>query len=259
MAKLARNRIMYFGAQKDGAIAENATATVDNTDLKGLVTVDKAKFGTWCSKDSGEYTIIYDANKGKWFWNSAEVNLTEAGVTIGGSATPANNDAIVVVYTAARSAWEALGKDNDDLSKELNAETETTANVLGETTFTHSGFEPEVSLDPYYIDPARKLYAWLRDIALDEKYDEASCVGLFAECYFETANPEKKIMTGKANVRKAWYIPQSIGGDTAGAAIPVNITPFGAATKYYVSYNMETNEPTFTKVNDTTATTGGEG
>lgn len=247
MAKWARNRIMYFGAQNLNPITEAAYIKSDNEDLS-LVTVTAATFGTRVNKESGEYTFIYDGEK--WTLNAQAANLTEYGIKLGDGATPALNDALVVTYIAASSPWEALGKDNDDLSKELNAETETTANVLGETTFTHSGFEPEVSLDPYYIDPGRKLYAWLRRIAIDELYSEAESVGYFAECSFDTANPDKQIMTGTANVRKAWYIPQSIGGDTAGAAIPTNITPFGPVTKYYVRYNMANNEPTFTPVND---------
>ena len=36
------------------------------------------------------------------------------------------------------TAWEALGRDNDDLSKSLNPDTETSKNVLGESTFKHS-------------------------------------------------------------------------------------------------------------------------
>lgn len=248
MAKLARNRIMFFGAKDMAQLKEEVFVKSDNSALEadGAVTVTAATFGTKIGGKSGEYTFTYDGKN--WVYKaSAITDMSDYGITITG--TPAKNDALVITYVAASSPWEALGKDNDDLSKELNADTETTANVLGETTFTHSGFEPEVSLDPYYIDPGRKLYNWIRDIAMNEKYDEATCVGKFAECYFETANPEKGVMTGVANVRDAWYIPQSIGGDTAGAAIPVNITPFGPTTKYKVVYTMETNEPVFTKEN----------
>lgn len=249
MAKWARNRIMYFGAQTLNDITAKAEGKWDGAGITG-VTVTAATFSTKVNAESGEYTFICKTagTNAAWTLNTQDVDLSEYGVSVSGS--PAVNDAVVVYFVAASSPWEALGKDNDDLSKELNADTETTANVLGETTFTHSGFEPEVSLDPYYIDPGRKLYAWIRDIAMNEKYDEATCVGYFAECSFDTANPEKQIMTGTANVRKAWYIPQSIGGDTSGAAIPTNITPFGAVTKYKVSYNMANNEPTFTAVNE---------
>ena len=61
-------------------------------------------------------------------------------------------------------------------------------------------------------------------------------------------NPERGTMKGTANVRDAWFIPQSIGGDTGGMAIPVNINPFGAVTKYNVTYTMATNEAVFTAI-----------
>lgn len=251
MAKWERNRVMYFGAQSLDNITEKAEAVSDNPSL--TVAVAAEDFGEHVNNVTGEYTLICEVagNTPKWTLNTAEVNMTAYGVTVTG--TPAVNDAIVVQYTAASSPWEALGKDNDDLSKELNADTETSKNVLGESTFTHSGFEPEISIDPYYIDPGRKLYKWVRDIAMNEKYAESECVGYFAECYFTLANKEKQQMIGVANVRKAWFIPQSIGGDTAGAAVPINVNPFGPVTKYNVVYNMANNEPTFTKANEETA------
>lgn len=66
------------------------------------------------------------------------------------------------------TAWEAIGKDNDDLSKELNPDTEKSKNVLGESTFKHSGYEPEVDVDPYYMDPDRAMYEKMLTNALEE-------------------------------------------------------------------------------------------
>ena len=62
--------------------------------------------------------------------------------------------------------WEVLGRDNDDLSKALNPDTETSKNVLGEATFKHNGYEPEVSVDPYYADNESVLYEKLLAAAL---------------------------------------------------------------------------------------------
>ena len=55
-------------------------------------------------------------------------------------------------------------------------------------------------------------------------------------------------MTGYCYVRQAWYVPQSVGGDTSGFAIPVNINPVGAVVKKAISYDMATNEATITEI-----------
>ena len=144
--------------------------------------------------------------------------------------------------------WEAIGKDNDELTKELNPDTESSKNVLGESTFTHSGYEPEIDVDPYYMDPDRAMYEHLLECALEEKYGEADLVGLFAEAFFTTVNAETKTMTGYCYVRDAWFVPQSTGGDTSGYAIPYTITPVGPMVKKNISYNMETNAATITDI-----------
>lgn len=142
--------------------------------------------------------------------------------------------------------WEAIGKDNDELTKELNPDTETSKNVLGESTFTHSGYEPEVDVDPYYMDPDRKMYEHMLECAIEEKYGESDLLGKFAEAFFTTVDEDAKTMSGYCYVRDAWFVPQSTGGDTTGYAIPYNINPVGSMTKMSISYDMSTNTPTIT-------------
>ena len=152
--------------------------------------------------------------------------------------------------------WEAIGKDNDELSKELNPDTESSKNVLGESTFTMSGYEPEVSVDPYYMDPARAMYAHMLECALEERYGEEDLVGEFAEAFFTDVDAAAKTMTGYCYVRDAWFVPESTGGDTAGYTIPYTIHPIGAMVKMNISYNMTTNTATITEI---TSGTGGGG
>ena len=156
-----------------------------------------------------------------------------------GSWKPAENETQV---------WEAIGKDNDELTKELNPDTESSKNVLGEATFTHSGYEPEVDVDPYYMDPNRAMYERMLENALEEKFGEADLLGEFAEAFFTTVNAEAKTMSGYCYVRDAWFVPQSTGGDTTGYAIPYTIHPVGAMVKKNISYNMETNAATITAI-----------
>lgn len=150
--------------------------------------------------------------------------------------------------------WDAIGKDNDDLAKELNPDTEVGKNVLGESTFKHSGYEPEIDVDPYYMDSSANMYEHMLECALEERYGESDLKGQFAEAFFTDVNVSTKSMTGYAFVRDAWFVPQSVGGDTSGYSIPYNITPVGAMVKKAVSYDMATHTPTFTTWTDPVVT-----
>ena len=242
MSKQDRNFQILFGSWTGESVAESADVNIGDSTGITACTATAATFGTAVNSLSGEYVFIYDGTK--WLLNGQDAGAinTKYGLTITGD--PVANDIIVVLYTAASGPWEALGKDNDDLSKELNPDTETSKNVLGETTFKHSGYEPEVSIDPYYIDPSRKMYKHLREIAVEEKYGDADTLGYIAEAYFLTKNPNTRKMTGYCYVRQAHFIPQSVGGDTAGFAIPTNVYPVGAMTKKKIVYDMATNEAT---------------
>lgn len=243
MAKLARNRGMLFASWTGTSISEAATATDTSASITA-VSVTAATFGTAVSGVSGTYLFTYDGTN--WKLNGTTVTLSNYGLEITGTAT--SGDTITVEYTAASGGWEALGKDDDDLSKDLNADTETSKNVLGETTFTHKGYEPSVDMDTYYADPSRILFPHLLELAMEEKYDGESCIGYFAEAYFTTVNEQAHTMSGYCYVRKAWIVPQSIGGDTSGLGIPFTITPIEGMTKKAISYDMATNVATITAI-----------
>lgn len=142
--------------------------------------------------------------------------------------------------------WEVLGKDNDDLSKELNPDTETSKNVLGEATFKHNGYEPEVNVDPYYADEDSVLYEKLLAAAVQEKYGDADIKGYFVEVVFSTATAAT--ITGTGYKREAYIVPQSTGGDTSGLGIPFTINPVGAMTAVTVAYTLATRAVTIEPV-----------
>lgn len=245
MARLDRNRVMFFGAWSLTNIAASGDIKIgDSTGITAATFAEGglADFGAKVL-NSGEYQFVYDGTK--WLLKGVEADISnDYGITATG--TPAKGDIIVVTYTKAASPWEALGKDNDDMSKDLGPDTESSKNVLGESTFTHSGYEPNVSVDPYYIDPARKLYDRIRKNAIEENYGEEDLLGYFAEAYFETANKETRTMTGYCYVRQAWFVPQSVGGDTTAFAIPVEVHPVGPKTKKKIVYSMDNNEAVIT-------------
>lgn len=245
MARLDRNRVMFFGSWDGKPIPASGSINIgDSTGVTAAVFAEDglADFGAKVG-GSGEYVFMYDGTNWKLSGNNADLT-NDYGITVTG--TPAKNDILVVTYAASASGWEALGKDNDDLSKELNPDTESSKNVLGEATFRHSGYEPEVGIDPYYIDPSRKMYARIRENAIEENYGENDLLGLFAEAYYETANKETRTMTGYCFVRQAWFVPESVGGDTTAFAVPVTVHPVGPKTKKKIVYHMDNNEAEIT-------------
>ncbi|MGN0494083.1 MAG: hypothetical protein ACI4F7_10585 [Acutalibacteraceae bacterium] len=140
------------------------------------------------------------------------------------------------------TAWEVLGRDNDDLSKELNPDTETSKNVLGEATFKHNGYEPEVSVDPYYADTESTLYEKLCTAAIQEKYGDEDIKGYFIEVIFDKVDTAAGTMSGTGYKRDAYIVPQSTGGDTSGLGIPFTVNPVGAMTAVNVVYTIATRD-----------------
>lgn len=242
MAKDARQKYIIFGSWTGAAVAAAATATFVGSSITA-VTVVAATFGTQVDA-SGEYVFTYSSTGSTWKLNGSAVTIDDYGVDVVG--TPANNDTITVNYTAGSGGWEALGKDVDNLSKELNADTENTKNVLGETAFEHKGYQSTVGMDTYYMDPGRLMYAHLLDVALQEKYDEGSLLGYMAEAYFTSVDENAGTMSGYCYVRRAWFVPQSVGGDTAGLNIPFTVNPQGGMEKKAITYDMKTNTATVT-------------
>jgi hypothetical protein len=241
MAKLARNRQMFFASWTGTSITESATATKSGTGISA-VTVTASTFGDAVSDTSGTYAFNYSGSA--WKYNGTTVTLSSYGLEVTG--TPVSGDKITVEYVAASGGWEALGKDDDDLSKALNPDTEKKKNVLGETAFTHKGYEPEIDVDTYYADPSRILYSHLLDVAMQEKYSEEDLLGYFAEAHFDTVDETARTMSGECYVRRAWLVPQSVGGDTSGLGLPFNITPTGGMTHGTIVYSMATNVATIT-------------
>lgn len=240
MSKLDRNRGMFFGSWTGQPIPASARATASGEG----VTAATVAVDTFASKVSGSGTYVFTYDGTNWKLNGTIVTPANYGVTVTGTAEA--GDTVTVVYVRASGGWEAIGKDNDELTKELNPDTEAGKNVLGESTFTHSGYETEIEVDPYYMDPDRIMYEHLLECALEERYGAADLIGKFAEAFFTSVDPVAKTMSGYCYVRDAWFVPQSVGGDTTGYAIPFTINPVGAMVKKSITYSMETNEATIT-------------
>lgn len=143
---------------------------------------------------------------------------------------------------ASKAVWEIIGDDIDDMSVELNPDTETKKNILGRTSITDNGYEPSMDADPYYADPAKKLYPKLREIAFDRLKGD-KCKTLMLEVIVEDTEAANHL----AYVQEVMVKPQSYGGDTSGVNIPFNVAEDGKRTKGYVAAeSLAGGSPTFT-------------
>lgn len=139
------------------------------------------------------------------------------------------------------ATWEALGDDIEEMSVELNPDTETKKNILGDTKTSDKGYEPSMDADPYYADPDKKIYPKLRDIALDRKKGDA-CKTLMLEVIVEDTAATKHL----AYVQEVLVKVTSYGGDTEGVNFPFTVSEDGARTKGYVTAeSLKTGSPAF--------------
>ena len=142
---------------------------------------------------------------------------------------------------AAEAEFEIIGDDIEEMSVELNADTEQIRNILGQTKTKDNGYAPSMDADPFYADPDKKLYPKLRDIAMNRLTGDG-CKTLMLEVIVE----DTEAANHPAWLREVSVKPQSYGGDTAGLNIPFTVSEDGASQKGYVSAeSMKSGKPTF--------------
>ena len=147
------------------------------------------------------------------------------------------------VADAAKAEFEIIGDDIEDMSVELNSDTEQIKNILGQTKTKDNGYAPSMDADPFYADPDKALYPKLRDIAMNRlKGDD--CKTLMLEVIVEDTQAE----THKAWLREVMVKPQSYGGGTEGMNIPFNVSEDGDSVEGTVTAeSMKSGKPVFTK------------
>lgn len=137
------------------------------------------------------------------------------------------------------ATWFLIGKDIDDMSVELNPDTETTKNILGETTVKDNGYEPSMSADPYYANPEDSIYKKLVDIAMNRLKGDTCKTQILEVIIKDTAET-----THQAWVEDVIVKPQSYGGDTSGVSIPFDVLFDGNRKEGTVT--IASGVPTFT-------------
>lgn len=144
-----------------------------------------------------------------------------------------------------KADWEVIGDDIEEMSVELNPDTETKKNILGKTSVTDNGYEPSMDADPFYADPSKKLYPKIREIALDRLKGD-KCKTLMLEVIVEDTVAPNHL----AYVQEVMVKPQSYGGDTSGVNFPFNVMENGDRTKGYVTAeSLKSGTPEFSAGN----------
>ena len=146
------------------------------------------------------------------------------------------------VADASKATFEILGDDIEEMSVELNSDTEQKKNILGQTRTVDNGYTPSMDADPFYADPDKKLYPKLRDIAFKRlKGDE--CKTLMLEVIIE----DTEATTHTAFVREVMVKPQSYGGGTEGFNIPFTVSEDGDWVEGTVTaVSVKSGAPVFT-------------
>lgn len=125
------------------------------------------------------------------------------------------------------SDYERLGKDLEEYNIELNPDTETSKNILGESTFKHNGYEVSSDADPFYADVTSSLFQKLQQI-IDERLKDDNLKTTAVEVHLW-----KDATGGKyeAYAQECYVVPTSYGGDTSGYQIPFTVNYVGERVK----------------------------
>ena len=141
-----------------------------------------------------------------------------------------------------KAVFEILGEDIEEMSVELNPETEQKKNILGQTKTTDNGYAPSMSADPWRANTDSKLYPHMKDIAFEQlKGDEKKT--LMLEVIVEDMEASEHL----AYVREVKVTPTSYGGGTEGFNIPFTVDFDGAWVKGTVTADsVKAGSPVFT-------------
>lgn len=127
--------------------------------------------------------------------------------------------------TYAATNYDRIGKDLEEYNIEMNPDSDTKKNILGENSVNVKGWEPQSSVDTYYARYGSPLFQKLYDIinkrATGSQLETSAVdVLLNSDGTIDSAYRENVVI-----------IPKSIGGDTGGVNIPYEIHYNGNRTK----------------------------
>lgn len=113
--------------------------------------------------------------------------------------------------------WFLIGRDIEDMSVDLNPDTETVKNILDETVVNDKGYEPSIDADTYYANTDDSIYERLKNIAMNRLTGD-NCKTKILEVLIDKKTGPYDAWTEDCIVK-----PQSYGGAQGGVNIPYNI------------------------------------
>lgn len=133
---------------------------------------------------------------------------------------------IDTTFGGQTASWERLGKDLEEFSIELNPDTETSKNIIGESTFKHNGYEESADVDPFYADVTSDLFEKLQEIIDKRQYGDTCKTKMLDVHLWETSGSSGTNYV--AYQQDCYVVVNSYGGDTSGYQIPFTIQPVGS-------------------------------
>ncbi len=137
-------------------------------------------------------------------------------------------------FNNSTANYVRLGKDLEDYSIEMNPNSESKTNILGETSTVVSGYDPSGSIDTYYAYEDEPLYKQLEK-CINERETGSELETTVVDVLLNSTGEVEWAYREDVIV-----IPQSMGGDNSGVNIPFEIHYNGNRTKGSFSLDTKT-------------------
>lgn len=129
--------------------------------------------------------------------------------------------------TAEAPDFVRLGDDLEEYNVEMNANVETSNNILGNTSVILDSYQPQASVEPYYAVVGDPMFERLQAI-IDERQTLDDLKTEVVEVHLWEAPTSGKYVAYKED---AIIEVSSYGGDTTGYQIPFNLHHIGNRVK----------------------------
>lgn len=129
--------------------------------------------------------------------------------------------------TAEAPDFVRLGEDLEEYNVEMNANVETSNNILGNTSVILDSYQPQASVEPYYAVVDDPMFERLQAI-IDERQTLDDLKTEVVEVHLWEAPTSGKYVAYKED---AIIEVSSYGGDTTGYQIPFNLHHIGNRVK----------------------------